>query len=127
MEDDGCALRSSGLCLLYHPFGRLDPTAAHWWFSLRNNWFLTGYLLSFHRSAHRCWLKPLRQSTDLRSNAGIRLFNLGLNRLIEKSGNSLKRFILHCLCAIRAFHCQAMDFGGECFQLSLFHTSLRWL
>src|SRR5205823_7930839 len=88
---------SSGLCLLCRLLGGFDPTAAHRWFFLRNNRFLTDHLLSFHRFTRGRGLELLRQSTDVRSNAGMRLFDLGLNRLIEESGNSLNRLILYCL------------------------------
>jgi hypothetical protein len=54
------------------------------------------------------------------------LFDLSLDRLIEESGDLLKRFILCGLRSARAFHRQAMDLGGECLQLSLFHNYLRW-
>jgi PIN domain-containing protein len=53
-------LKSSGPCLLYRLLGGFDSAAAHRWFFLRNNWFSTGHLLSFHRFTHRRWLKPLR-------------------------------------------------------------------
>ena len=119
------ALRSSGLCLLCHPLGGFDPAAAHRWFSLCGHRFSTGHLLSFHRSAHRCWLKSLRQSTDLRSNAGMRLFYFSLDRLIEKDGDLLNCLILCRLFSVRAFYRQAMDLGGQCLQLSLFHNYPR--
>jgi hypothetical protein len=119
------ALESTSLCLLCHLLGGFDPTAPSLWFFLRNNWFSTGHLLSSHRSPRGLGLELLRQSADVRSNAGVRLFNLGLERLIEKSGNLLNCLILHCLLAIRAFHREAMDFGGERLELSLFHTSPR--
>jgi hypothetical protein len=56
----------------------------------------------------------------------MRLFDLGLNRLIEESGDLLKRFILRRLLSARAFYRQAMDLGGQCLQLSFFHNYLRW-
>src|ERR671931_2421871 len=111
----GCALRSSGLCLLCHLLGGFDPTAAHRWFFLRSTWFSPAHLLSSHRSAHWFRFKLLRQSTDLGSNAGIRLFNIAFDRLVEKDGDLLNCLILHRLLAIRAFYCQAMDFGSKCF------------
>ena len=57
----------------------------------------------------------------------MRLLYLTLDRLVEKGGDLLNCLILHCLLAIRAFYRQAMDFGSECLELSLVHTSLRWL
>jgi hypothetical protein len=119
------ALESTSLCLLCHPLGGFNPSAAHLRFSLLGRWFPPGHFLSFHCFTGRLGLELLRQSTDLGSNAGIRLFDLGLNCLIEESGDLLKRFILHCLFSIRAFYRQAMDFGGKCFQLSLCHNFPR--
>jgi hypothetical protein len=37
---------------------------------------------------------------------------------IEESDDSLNRLILRCRRAVCAFHCEAMDLGGECLQLS---------
>ena len=48
----------------------------------------------------------------------MRLLDFSLNRLVEESGDLLNCLILHCLLAIRAFHCKAVDIGGECLQLS---------
>jgi hypothetical protein len=89
--------------LLCHPLGGFDPTALHLGFSLHNNWFLTAHLLSSRRSPRGLGLKLLRQSTDLRSNIGMRLFDFSLDRLIEESGDLLKRFILCWLLSARAF------------------------
>jgi hypothetical protein len=100
--------------LLYHLLdGGFDPTAPPLWFFLRNNWFPPGRLLSSHCSTRGLGLELLRQSTDLRSNVDMRLFDFGLNRLIEESGNLLNRSILRCLFSVRAFHRQTMDLGGE--------------
>ena len=121
-KNEGVALRSSGLCLLCHFLGGFDSTAPSLWFFLRNKRFLTGHLLSSHRFARGRGLKPVRKSSDLRSNAGIRLFNLDLDRLVEKDGDLLNCLILRCLLAIRAFHREPMDLGGDCLQLSFFIT-----
>src|SRR5437763_10094461 len=108
------ALESRSLCLLYHLLdGGFDPTAPPLWFFLRNNRFLPGHLLSSHRSTPGPGLELLRQSTDLRSNVDMRLFDFGLNRFIEESGNLLNRPNLHCLFSVRTFHRQTMDLGGE--------------
>jgi hypothetical protein len=69
--------------------GGFDPTAPHPWFSLRSNWFPLGHLLYFHRFTHGLGRELLRHATDLGSNAGMCLFDLGLDRLVEKDGNLL--------------------------------------
>ncbi len=84
----GFALRSSGLCLLCHPLGGFDLTAAHWWFSLCGHRFLTGHLLSCCRSPRGLGLELLRQSTYVRSNVGMRLLDLGLDCLIAVPDDS---------------------------------------